>query len=63
MTNIHKYTSYNNEFDSSFKNLVFCVCLLISEKVCIKFHKKRIWKMLKSIPFWKTASRENRQPK
>ena len=40
MANIHRYTSYNNEFDSSFKNWVLLSCLLILETVCIKFHKK-----------------------
>ena len=40
MSKIHKYTSYNNEFDSSFKNWVLWVCLLLLETVCIKFHKK-----------------------
>ena len=40
MANIHKYTSYYNEIDSSFKTVFYCVCLLVLETVYIKFYKK-----------------------
>ena len=58
-----KYTSYNNEIISFFKTVFYCVCLLILETICIKFYKRKVnIKMLKSILFWKTASKRNCQP-
>ena len=46
-----------------FKTVFYCACFLKLETVYIKFYiKKWIWKMLKSILFWKTASKENCQP-